>query len=281
MKKLLFLFLVALLPHFAMAETIQDTIYSIEKGENGEETFARLMSGRVAFFSDEDSEWAKTLDHLEGKRVEIEIDQNLTIQSLTTLAPEEPFDENEFFEDETSQAEKMIPTVIPNWSAALKIWQGMNRSYKSKTECSDRAHVWAYEEWRKHSLNSTKTFLFFTNTYIRAYRFNWWFHVSPSALISEYGKNVEHIFDRRYASIPLHLKQWTDIFMRSNRSCPETTYRHYRNNRNGKEHCFVVRADMYYRLPLHVRNLEDYGTVKTQFSTSEVNFSYRAFTRRL
>ena len=279
MKKIFFLFLITLLPQLVFAETIQDTIYSVEKGENGEETFLRLMGGRVAFFKEDDNQWARTLDQQEGQRVEIELDQNLTIQSLIPLPLED--EQEELPPASTSlEPQKMIPSVIPNWSEALKIWRGMNRSYKNVSECSDRAHVWANEEWRKNSLNSSKTFLFFTNTYIRAYRFHWWFHVSPAALVYEYGKEVEHIFDRRYASIPLHMKQWTDIFMKSNRTCPETTYRHYRNNRNGKEHCFVVRADMFYRLPLHVRNLEDYGSVKTQFSNSEVNFSYRAFTKR-
>ncbi len=282
MKKLLLLAIFTLLSSVCWADTIQDTVYSIERGENGEETFIRFMNGRVAFVDEKDIDGIQNLMGLEGQKIEVEVDDRLTIQSLITLPQDENFQE-ESSEDliNLNDTNKMVPTVIPNWSQALTIWRGMNRSYKSQTECTDRAHVWAYEEWKKHGLNSTKTFLFFTNTYIRAYRYNWWFHVSPSALISEYGNNVEHIFDRRYASMPLHIKTWTDIFIRSKRSCPSSTYRFYRNNRNGSEHCFVVRSDMFYRLPLHVRNLEDYGTVKTQFSTSEVNFSYRAFTRRL
>lgn len=282
MKKLLLLLMTIFLSSMSWADTIQDTVYSVDRGENGQETLIKFMNGRVAFIDEKDLDEVQNLMSLEGQKIRVEVDNRLTVQSLTTLPQDEKFKE-ENSEELLNQndSNKMVPTIIPSWSQALTIWRGMNRSYKSQTECTDRAHVWAYEEWKKYGLNSTKTFLFFTNTYIRAYRYNWWFHVSPSALISEYGKDVEHIFDRRYASMPLHMKTWTDIFIRSKRSCPSSTYRFYRNNRNGSEHCFVVRADMFYRLPLHVRNLEDYGTVKTQFSNGEVNFSYRAFTRRL
>lgn len=275
----LLVFLILSFPLLSWAEVLEDTVYEVVPSQNGQDAFIKLMSGRVVFFKESDRDWAKTLD-IKDQRVQIEIDDNLTIQSLQNLPQEEvPLDEAEF-EEQFTETTKMVPTVIPSWNQAMTIWNGMNRSYKSNSECSDRAHVWAWEEWKKHNLYSMKTFLFFTNTYIRAYRYKWWFHVSPSAYVYEYGKNVEHIFDRRYASIPRHMKEWTDIFIQSRKSCPETTYRNYRNNNNGKEHCYVVRADMYYRLPLHVRNLEDSGIRKTQFSTSEVNFSYRAFTRK-
>jgi hypothetical protein len=125
-----------------------------------------------------------------------------------------------------------------------------------------------------------KVFLFFTNTYIRRYRFGWWFHVSPYTLVQGEDSIQEWIMDRRYTRSPYGMKNWTDVFIRSKRFCPVSTYRNYRANRNGSEHCFVVKSAMYYRLPLHVRNKEDYGTIKSSFSRGEVNFSYRAFRRR-
>ncbi|HLW57616.1 MAG TPA: protein-glutamine glutaminase family protein [Bacteriovoracaceae bacterium] len=282
MYKFSLFLLMLLFVNSALAERFKDTIHSIDLGTTPEEDhILKLESGRVAFISPDDFHYEKNAQALIGEYVEIEVDDQLTVLSLTSLPREEiPQRETETETEIKFPTEKMTPTVIRDWNTAMRIWNGMNRSYKQVSECSDRAHVWAYEEWRKHNLYSMKAFLFFTNTYIRAYRYNWWFHVSPYALVHEYGRDVEHVFDRRYASIPRHFKEWTDIFIRSRKACPVTTYRHYRNNRNGPEHCFVVKSTMYYRLPLHVRNLEDSGIVKTQFSTSEVNFSYRAFTRR-
>lgn len=262
---------------WALAENFRDTIHSIDLGKKGEEHILKFENGRAIFIQEQDLALNKGVDGLIGQYVAVETDEKNSLIYMETL----PKEESSKQDSALIKAQKtMTPTVIPNWNQALNIWRGMNRSYKANTECTDRAHVWAYEEWKKHNLYSKKSFLFFTNTYIRNYRFNWWFHVAPYALIREYGKDVEHIFDRKYASMPRHLKEWTDIFIRSRKTCDVTTYRHYRNNRNGPEHCFVVKSDMYYRLPLHVRNLEDRGVVKSQFSSGEVNFSYRAFNRR-
>lgn len=278
MYKFSLFFLILMITNIAFAERFKDTIHSIDLGKGEEEHILKLASGRVAFIPPNDHYYEKVADELIGQYVEIEVDDRLTVISISSLPrpASAPQDEGPTI----TMPEKMTPTVIPSWNEALRIWNGMNRSYKQNTECTDRAHVWSYEEWRKHNLYTMKSFLFFTNTYIRAYRYNWWFHVAPYAFVREYGKNVEHVFDRRYASIPRHFREWTNIFMRSKRACPVTTYRHYRNNRNGAEHCFVVKSTMYYRLPLHVRNYEDSGIVKSRFNASEVNFTYRAFNRR-
>src|SRR5690606_18580471 len=102
----------------------------------------------------------------------------------------------------------------------------------------------------------------------------------PYVLVKERGEVVEHVMDKKYSSYPYHMKDWTDIFVRSKRSCPVKTYAYYRSHKNGREHCILVKSPMYYRLPLHVRNLEDQGIRNTKFSMNEVSFAYRAFSRR-
>src|SRR5690606_33938624 len=124
----------------------------------------------------------------EGERVEVEVDENLTLKGLVSLPAIETEEPLTLMENVTVHD----PTVLPDYETAKKIFNGMNRSWKRDTECSDRAHVWAYEEWKKHNLHSNKVFLFFTNTYIRKYRFYWWFHVSPYTLVDEHGGIVEH-----------------------------------------------------------------------------------------
>jgi hypothetical protein len=276
MKKTLLFVLMMSLSSWASAERFSDHIHSVDIGKEGQEHLLYLSSGRVVYFDSDEAPYFDPSDFKSGERVEIEVDENLNLKSLTNLPPlNAPQDIEPQTEVKTQDA-----TILPNYKSAKKIFDGMNRSWKSDTECSDRAHVWAYEEWKKNDLYSNKVFLFFTNTYIRQYRFYWWFHVSPYTLVREHGEVVDHVLDRRYTSYPYHMKEWTDIFVRSKKVCQEKTYAHYRSNRNGPEHCFVVKTSMYYRLPLHVRNMEDYGTIKTSFSTSEVNFSYRAFTRR-
>lgn len=271
MRKTLITLTLALLTSSAFAERFRDTVHSVSPAKQGEDHLVFMKNGRV-FFVDEKS--IDPRDFVPGEHIEVEVDKDNTLISATSVPNESIPNEEE--PDLMSMAPDT--SVISN-SEASSIFSKMNRSYKSNTECTDRAQVWAYEEWKKNNLHSRKVFMFFTNTYIRAYRYHWWFHVSPYVLVNE-GSTVEKVMDRRYTSGPRYMKSWTDIFIRSKKTCTTQTYAHYRANKNGPEHCFLVKTDMYYRLPYHVRMLEDYGQVKTKFSISEVNFSYRAFNRR-
>ena len=261
----------------AQAKILEERVNSVDPGKNGEDTLLLLESGEVVF-SKKSIPLAKSL---EGTRVRVDVDKNHNLRSISSLP-----DESEPEEDEATSSLMESPTVFENYDAAYKVFRGMNTSWYNKSECTDRAQVWTYEDWKRRGLISQKIFMFFTNTYIRRYRYHWWFHVTPTVLVkrgtNEDGtdKVEEMMMDRRYSRGPLSRKTWSDIFIRSRRSCPITTYRHYRQNKYGEEHCFHVKSAMYYRLPLHVRALEDQGRVKTRFSTSEVNFSYRAFRRR-
>jgi hypothetical protein len=271
--------ILSLLFSFAtQAKILEERVESIDLGGADQETLILLESGEVIFTRDRELVSDKSL---KGSKVRIEFDKNHNLRSISSLPDEEGPEE---FEAPLARHE--APTVLENYDAAYNIFRGMNTSWYNKSECTDRAQVWTYEEWKKRGLISQKIFMFFTRTYIRRYRYHWWFHVTPTVLVktgqTETGEPIveEKMMDRRYSRGPLSRKTWSDIFIRSKKACPVTTYRHYRENKYGPEHCFHVKSAMYYRLPLHVRALEDQGRVKTRFSTGEVNFSYRAFRRR-
>jgi hypothetical protein len=270
MRKMLIPLLTFLLTAPAMAERFQDTIDSVSMGKNGEDHLIFLQNGRVVFLGPNE-EIPKV-----GNRIEVELDEEKKLISIQSL-PLEPTHETERFIN--------IPyhdkaTILDSYGELTTLFNRMNRSWKTTTECTDRAHIWSYEEWKRSKHISRKVFLFFTDTYIRRYNYNWWFHVSPYQLVKNGSGSTEYVVDRKYTSTPRLMKDWTDIFIHSKRSCPVTTYRHYRANKNGSEHCFAVKSNMYNRLPYHVRLEEDNGRVQNGFSSSEVNFSYRAFNQR-
>ncbi len=275
--KVLFI-ITALFAFSAHARVLEERIESVDLGKGAQEALIFLESGEVIYTHDRE---LVATEALPGSRVRIDIDNKHNLKAISSLPDEEVPDESE-----APFTESLAPTVLDNYDAAYKIFRGMNTSWYNKSECTDRAQVWTYEDWKRRGLISQKIFMFFTQTYIRRYRYHWWFHVTPTVLVkkgtNEDGSPIieEMMMDRRYSRGPLGRKTWSDIFIRSKKSCPVTTYRHYRENKYGEEHCFHVKSAMYYRLPLHVRALEDQGRVKTRFSTSEVNFSYRAFRRR-
>lgn len=275
--KVLFI-ITALFAITAEARILEERIESVDLGKSGQEALIFLESGEVIYTTDRE---LAAKEALPGSKVRVDIDKKHNLRSISSLPDEE-------MPEQTGSPlkESLTPTVLDNYDAAYKIFRGMNTSWYNKSECTDRAQVWTYEDWKRRGLISQKIFMFFTSTYIRRYRYHWWFHVTPTVLVNR-GTNEdgsqrieEMMMDRRYSRGPLSRKTWSDIFIRSKKSCPISTYRHYRQNRYGEEHCFHVKSAMYYRLPLHVRALEDEGRVKTRFSTSEVNFSYRAFRRR-
>lgn len=269
MKKILFLSIPLMVSFGLHAEVLVDTVHSFSEGKKDQEHLLHLNNGRVVFI---DQSYTAS-DFTPGDKVEIEVNNKNRLEAATLLEGTPQNFTAEIFEKEITQDKA---TVLPSVARAQTIFNGMNRSYKNQSECTDRAHIWAYEEWRKHGLVSQKMFMFFTNTYIRRYNYHWWFHATPYVLVG----STEYMMDRRYTGGPRLRKTWSDIFIRSKRACPVTTYAHYRRNKNGVEHCFHVKSNMYNRLPYHVRMQEDYGRVQTRFNTSEINFSYRAFTRR-
>lgn len=270
MRGFIILLLSATLSSFAFADRFSDTVDSVSYGNAGEDHLIFMQNGRVVFL--DQSETPPEV----GQRIEVELgDENklISIQSL----PNESEDASSFSEEVPLSDNA---TILENYSQASSVFSSMNRSWKKKTECTDRAHVWSYEGWKRSGLVSKKVFLFFTKTYIRKYRFGWWFHVSPYTLVQSGEGTIDYVLDRKFSSTPRTMKSWTDIFIRSKKSCPVSTYRHYRANNYGSEHCFVVKSSMYNRLPYHVRMEEDNGRVLRQFYSNEVNNSYRAFNHR-
>src|SRR5690606_33089543 len=111
-------------------------------------------------------------------------------------------------EEDSNKSEKELkysplsndPTILSSYDQLSTIFNRMNRSWKSQTECTDRAHIWSYEEWKRSGHVFNKVFLFFTDTYIRRYNYHWWFHVSPYSLVKNGEGTTEYVVDRKYTS---------------------------------------------------------------------------------
>lgn len=169
--------------------------------------------------------------------------------------------------------ELYVPTVIESMDLARTYFH--EAKYVNKeSQCFNRAHIWSYEWFNKHGINSNKTWLFFTRRYIRKFKFEWWFHVSPSVTILENGIKKEKIMDVKYGRSPLNLKMWTDIFMRDDANCPKVeTYSDYANFPESGS-CYTMRTSMFYYQPVDIESKETWGTAKTNWYDIEVKQAY-------
>ncbi len=176
----------------------------------------------------------------------------------------------------TEERPNFEATLVPDMNEALEIFNRSNSDYKRNSECSDRAHVWAHEEFKYSGTKSLKAFVFFTASYINSVRFKWWFHVAPLYKVNHMGDVQDMVMDFRYSHGPQTVKEWTDQFVYTKRSCKVTTkFSEYDVNPQ-TENCYLIYESMHYKIPGEIHEQELSGRYKEKTSVPELNAAYRA-----
>ncbi len=166
------------------------------------------------------------------------------------------------------------PTIYPSYQMATDVLSRMRRNWSDNSQCYDRSHIWAFEEftWGRRYLQ--KAFLFFSDSYIERYNFKWWFHTAPFALISMNGAVNERIMDPAFTQYPLKEKLWTDMFMQNKAACrPISKYSDY-SGHPGEDDCYIMKTSVYFWQPKDLEALERSGIEKKKFIDWEVKHAY-------
>lgn len=254
----------------AHADSIKSRIHSIDIApKKGQSHLIMLENGSVVFLKYNEQRELKafqeSLKNDELLQVEVDAKNNfISAETVGDNAPEneEPRNEPSFTYD---------PTVVSSGTATTRIFRRMRRDYQNDSQCYNRAHVWAWEEFQNSGLKSMKHFLFFTRRYIRNYNYKWWFHVSPSVVVKGLGIRI---LDRRYTGGYRTVSSWTRNFVYSRRACPVVNkYYDYRNNQE-KEDCYLIPVSMYFWQPRDIERRDRTGFEKTSFIQSEVDYAY-------
>lgn len=149
----------------------------------------------------------------------------------------------------------------------------MRKDYTSGGQCYNRAHIWSYEEFQRSRLNTMKIFMFFTESYIRKYKYHWWFHVTPMVYVGNL--KSPRTLDRRYTSGPRTTKSWSDIFIKSKRTCPVVkTFNDFWLNQN-KQHCYHIYTNMFHVIPRDIETRDLTGIEKTEFDEKTIKKAYK------
>lgn len=266
-------FIFSIQPSIAKSLSIfTSTIHSIDLGKTKQDPhLIKFDNGRVAFVNNADINLVRAFEGGRRKRLITEIvhDKHNNVISAQSLGVERS---NDFYslEDFKSSHSSYQPTILDDYTSASNILSMMRADYNKNGECYSRAHIWAFEEFKRSGLKSNKLFLFFTNRYIRNYRFNWWFHVSPATLV---GKTVR-VLDRKYAKSPILTKTWTDIFVKSKRSCRLIKYYNtYARNQESQD-CYIISVSMYFLIPRDIERRDLYGKIKEDFTERDLKRSY-------
>lgn len=244
----------------AISETMVTSIHSY-RSEDG---FMRLANGRVVFVS----ALPKHISTLEDREFRITLNDK---SELLTIEEAGPLRSEHSLVEEIGERPPYTPSVLPSKLELEAMWNRMNGNYKRVSECTDRAHVWAYDEFKRSGFMSEKVFAFFTASYINRVRYKWWFHVAPLVRVNENGQVVSYVMDYRYSHRPNLIKEWTDSLVFSKRPCRMTTkFSEYDVNPQ-TEDCYMMIDSMYYRLPADLKLQETKGVYRKDFNLSEVN----------
>ena len=250
---------------------VKSQIHSIDIGEKNDETLIFLRTGQVIRIAKSDE--AKRRDFVKASDlkqwIQFKLAENHRIESYMI----------QYSKNKTRKPvlkiteETYAPTIIENIDLALNYFH--EAKYVDKeSQCYNRAHIWAYEWFTKYSIYSMKTWIFFTRRYIRKYKFDWWFHVSPSVRLMHNGMQKDMVMDVKYARGPLDLKNWTNIFMRDDANCPMVkTYSDYANYPESGS-CFTMRTSMFYYQPIDIETKESWGTIKANWYDEEIKQAY-------
>lgn len=252
----------------SFADTFISKIQSIDKGKRGEDHLVLLSTGEVAFMESRQKTLLAELErsHKNHDTLEVVLSKNHKLISFEIVLPD---DRNESLETRFDTDEDEVPSIV-TLKGAQTIFKRMSKRYQNKSQCFNRAHIWVYDEFMKSGTKLNKVFLFFTSRYIRKYRYHWWFHVTPMAYVGGSRFANWRMLDRRYTKGPLQSKTWTNIFIKSKRTCKVvTTFSQYFNNQEGQD-CYMIRSSQYYLVPSDLDMLEVQGKEKTSFDPIEV-----------
>lgn len=261
MKKYLILGL-ALTTSMLHAETITSRIHSVEDG------LIRFENGRVAFLD------SKEVDLAADEFVEVEVNDKSSLLSVKRMTPPmEPTLKSLNLQPEETTPPVFEPTIVPSMEEAWNIFNRSNPNWKRISECTDRAHVWAHDEFKFSGTKSKKVFVFFTASYINSVRFKWWFHVAPLYSVNAGGVK-ELVMDYRYTDRPMTVKEWTDQFVYTKRECKVTTkFSEYDVNPQ-TENCYLIYESMHYKLPGDIYEQETAGRYKSVTTESELKAAF-------
>lgn len=169
-----------------------------------------------------------------------------------------------------------LPTTVESMKVATSYIRESKHPRKSETQCFNRAMVWTYEWWIRHSLRSNKVFVFWTKDYVREKKFKWWFHVAPYVHVMDTdGVVKERVLDVKWLPKPYAFQEWADYHSSHDVKCKVVEkYSEYADFPFGEDRCYFMRTNMYTWQPADLEMQEAWGYNKNDFHMDEVRAAY-------
>lgn len=236
--------------------------------------FIKLEDGRV-IYNPSTSKKALTY-YPKGSVVEIELTSDhdlLSIKRSDSLPI--GLHLSETVQDKSLRELNYESSIFSSYSKAQSSLDNFRFPDIAGSQCYDRAHIWAYEANKFSGQSLKKMWLFFSDHYIEANKFKWWFHVAPVANVNMKGVVEPRIMDRGFAQFPLKIKIWTDLFMVQKQECQVVGFYTDYSEHPNEEDCYLIESNPYYWQPRDLEKLAKKKIIKSRFIGSEVSHAYQ------
>lgn len=285
--RILGLFFLCLSLPLLAATKITSQIHDLDYGNQmGDEVLVFLKSGDVVKVKDfnlkmiEDFQASKSSDDW----FTFTLDKKRYIQKVVQI--ENPFKNLSLSEQKMIDGLEAIdryeqpytPTTVASFEVAKGYIAESKHSVDTRvTQCFNRAMVWTYEWWRKHSLRSQKVFVFWPKAYVRATGHEWWFHVAPYVhVMDKDGLVKERVLDVKWISKPTEFQAWHNYHAPRDVKCKVVEkYSDYANYPWDADVCYFMKTHMYTWQPGDLELYEGWADfTKKGFNMDEVRAAY-------
>jgi hypothetical protein len=248
------------------AVSFEGRVHAVSVAADGE-TLLKFDNGLVGYLT----RGNKVLLPPRGSTVQVTLSEDHDVLALQVLAAAQ---RPERVQPKTFNQAPPATTVFESFDEVQNIFQRLNNTYKTDSECYNRAHVWSYEEFTRHQVVLNKAFVFFSDNYIRTFKFKWWFHVAPYALYKHRGAIYAAVLDHQFSSGAQSLKSWTDTWIEHRRACRSITrYSEYFDNFY-RDDCYLIKVNMFYWQPRDIEAAEKGIAPKASFLPDELAHAY-------
>jgi hypothetical protein len=261
--------------NMAFGEVIRSSIHSMEPSRREMPHIIKFSNGRVAFLEKQEQFLARELleTSRRGDVVEVKVSEEQNLVSIQTIKDKVHLKQLRVMEEGVNAIYE--PTILGSYQEAKKIFNSFNSGYQRSSECTNRAHIWSYEEFKKNGTKSMKAFIFFTNSYIVRNKFKWWFHVAPMFGVKHDGKVENFVFDYMFNHRPVTIKEWKDNFLFSKRDCKlDGTFTEYDQRADQGQDCYMMFRPMFYWMPGDFSAEEISNSKKSDFLMGDIRAAY-------
>jgi len=168
------------------------------------------------------------------------------------------------------------------------LFENLDGSLRKRSQCFQRAHLWAHSMYMEENVYSMKVFIFYSRQYIRRYDFDWWFHVAPFVYKKSATQGApleEYVLDKtfRWEQGAEPMQNWVDGFteervaetQQSSRCTLMDKMSDYKEN-SATEWCYLAKVPMYFYQPLDFENMEKTGEYDRSFDSNKLKLAKTA-----